>query len=78
MPYNVKCSQYRVHPDVQEVLSEYILDLHLSANLLDPLRLEVTRHDGTLVNCVAVIKESEDEGLHSLTLFSWKSELKTN
>ena len=59
---NVKCSQYRVHPDVQEVLSEYILDLHLSANLLDPLRLEVTRHDGTPINCVAVIKESEDEG----------------
>ena len=51
-----------MHPDVQEVLSEYILDLHLSANLLDPLRLEVTRHDGTPVKCVAVIKESEDEG----------------
>ena len=59
---NVKCSQYRVHPDVQEVLSEYILDLHLSANLLDPLRLEVTRHDGTPINFVAVIKKSEDEG----------------
>ena len=30
--------------------------------LLDPLRMEVIRHDGTRVNCVAVIKELGDEG----------------
>ena len=39
-----------------------LLDLHLSAKLLDPLKLEITRQDHTKVNCVAVIKESEDEG----------------
>ena len=52
-----------MHPDIKELLSEYTLDLHHSAKFLDPLRLEVIRCDGTKVNCVAVIKElEEDEG----------------
>ena len=51
---------YRVHPDIQRLLSTYTDDLHLSVKLLDPLKLEVTRRDGTKVDCVAVIEELRD------------------
>ena len=51
---------YRVDPNIQELLSTYTDDLDLSVKLLDPLKLEVTRHDGTTVNCVAVIEELRD------------------
>ena len=53
---------HRVDRNIHKLLSTYTDDLHLSVKLLDPLKLEVTRHDGTPVKCVAVIKESEDEG----------------
>lgn len=46
---------------MQKLLSTYTDDLHLSVKLLDPLKLEVTRHDGTKVACGAVIEELKDE-----------------
>ena len=51
---------YRVCPDIHELLSTYTDDLHLLVKLLDPLKLEVTRRDGTKVDCGAVIEELRD------------------
>ena len=52
--------RYRVDPNIQELLSTYTEDLHLSVKLLDPLKLKVTRRDSTKVDCVAVIEELRD------------------
>ena len=51
---------HRVDPNIQELLSKCTDDLHLSVKLLDPLKLEVTRRDGTKVDCGAVIEELRD------------------
>ena len=64
---------YRVHPDIQRLLSTYTDDLHLSVKLLDPLKLEVTRRDGTKVDCVAVIEELRDgRFILNNVYYAWK------
>ena len=47
-------------PKIQEVLSRCTPEPSPSVNLLDPLKFEVTRCDGTRAKCVAVIDELED------------------
>ena len=65
---------YRVHPDIQELLSTYTDDLHLPVKLLDPLKLEVTRRDGTKVDCGAVIEELRDgRFILNNVYYAWKS-----
>ena len=66
---------YRVRPDIQRLLSTYADDLRLSVELLDPLKLEVTRRDGTKVDCVAVIEELKKDGRFILNnvYYAWNS-----
>ena len=69
------CMWYRVHPDIHKLLSTYTHDLHCSVELLDPLKLEVTRRDGTKVDCVAVIEELREDGRFILNnvYYAWNS-----
>ena len=66
---------YRVHPDIQRLLSTYTDVLPFSVEHLDPLKLEVTRRDGTKVNCVAVIEELKKDGRFILNnvYYAWNS-----
>ena len=50
----------RVHTSIQEVLARCVDTPDPVKKLLDPVRLEVTRYDGSKANCVAVIDELED------------------
>ena len=62
-----------MNPDIQKLLSTYTDDLHLSAKLLNPLMLEVTRHDGAKVDCVAVMEELKDGRLFLIEVYyAWK------
>ena len=68
---------YRVHPNIQRLLSTYTDDLHLSVKLLDPLKLEVTRRDGTKINCGAVIEELKDgRFILNNVYYAWNSKRK--